>query len=184
MERGVFSNFAIRQGAEVLDLCCGDGFNAYYFYSIRSRRVVSVDFDAYVIKWAKRNNSAKNIEYKVCDIRNEFPEGLYDNVIWDAAIEHFTADEIKEIMPNIKKALRDNGVLSGHTIMESITGVKHLHQHEYEFHDKEDLLQFLKPWFNKVHVFTTHYDDRINLYFYATDSSLPFETEQNLYFEK
>jgi len=36
LERGIFGLLAMRQGARVLELCCGDGFNAYHFYSIRA----------------------------------------------------------------------------------------------------------------------------------------------------
>jgi hypothetical protein len=38
------------------------------------------------------------------------PEGIFDNVIWDAAIEHFTEEEIDGIMKNIKARLKPNGI--------------------------------------------------------------------------
>src|SRR5690242_13274521 len=31
-ERGIFNLLAIKSGASVLELCCGDGFNAFHFY--------------------------------------------------------------------------------------------------------------------------------------------------------
>jgi hypothetical protein len=34
VERGVFSSFAMKPDTRVLDLCCGDGFNSYHFYSL------------------------------------------------------------------------------------------------------------------------------------------------------
>lgn len=101
--------------------------------------------------------------------------------MWDAAIEHFTQDEISQIMFNIKSNLAPDGILSGYTIKESESGHKHLHQHEYEFHDKEDLARFLTPKFKNVHVFETIFPERTNLYFYATDGKLPFEQNWNLY---
>jgi hypothetical protein len=66
-------------------------------------------------------------------------------------------------------------ILSGYTIIEPKHGGKHLHQHEYEFHNKEDLARFLNPYFQNIQVFSTTYPDRINLYFYASNSILPFE---------
>src|SRR5882762_3311627 len=83
VERGTFGLLAIKQGANILELCCGDGFNAYHFYSIRANEIISVDFDKNVIQHAKKYNQAKNVEFKLCDIRNEMPEGIFDNVVWD-----------------------------------------------------------------------------------------------------
>ena len=179
-ERGVFSNLAIANGSDILDLCCGDGFNSYYFYSQRARTVTAIDFDRFAIKWAKRNYRAANLRFELCDIRNSIPDGPFQNVVWDAAVEHFTENEISSIMGRIKTVLTTNGVLSGHTITEAPDGKKHLHQHEYEFRDKADLARFLSPHFKNVHVFETVFPERTNLYFYATDGALPTETDAHL----
>ena len=83
-------------------------------------------------------------------------------------------------MKSIKAALTPSGILSGYTIIESADGAKHLHQHEYEFHDKQDLARFLTPHFRNVQVISTLYETRENLYFYASDSLLPFDRENIL----
>src|SRR5207302_883993 len=64
-ERGLFNLLAIEEGADVLELCCGDGFNAHHFYSIRAGRVLAVDFDASAIEHAKRHFRARNVRYDV-----------------------------------------------------------------------------------------------------------------------
>lgn len=185
MERGVFSSFALGNenpatGA-TLDLCCGDGFYSYYFYSKRSANVIGIDFDPNAIKFARKNyGRAGNIKFVVGDIRKDIPDGPFNNIIWDAAIEHFTEIEIQGLVGRIKSVLEVDGILSGYTIVEPDHGGKHLHQHEYEFHNKEDLARFLSPHFKNVQVFSTVYPDRKNLYFYASDSSLPFERENSI----
>src|SRR5476651_2143596 len=73
VERGAFGLLAIKQGANVLELCCGDGFNTYHFYSIRSNKIIAVDFDVNAIPHAKQYNQAQNVEFRLCDIRNEIP---------------------------------------------------------------------------------------------------------------
>jgi SAM-dependent methyltransferase len=176
-ERGTFGLLAIEQGANILELCCGDGYNAYHFYSIRAKSIISVDFDKNAIPHAKKYNQAKNVEFKLCDIRKEMPEGIFDNVIWDAAIEHFTEVEIDEIMKNIKTRLKPGGILTGYTIVELPTGQKSLTHHEREFKSKEDLKSFFEPHFGNVKVFETIYPSRHNLYFYASDGNLPFDKE-------
>jgi SAM-dependent methyltransferase len=111
MERGVFSSFALRDElpstGNTLDLCCGDGFYSYYFYSKRSKKVTAIDFDRNAIEFAVKNYGlAGNIDFVVGDIRSDIPEGPFDNVIWDAAIEHFTEHEIENLMLKIKKVMK------------------------------------------------------------------------------
>ena len=101
-------------------------------------------------------------------------DGYYENIIWDAAIEHFTDMEIKNILSDIKKRLTPDGILSGHTVVEREDGQKQLSHHEYEFKNKEDLLRYLSPFFSNVLVFETKYPSRQNLYFWASDSEIPF----------
>jgi SAM-dependent methyltransferase len=185
MERGVFSSFALKNdmppSGRTLDLCCGDGFYSYYFYSKRSKSVIGIDFDPKAIKFAQKNyGAASNIQFIIGDIRTSIPDGPFENIIWDAAIEHFTEIEIKTLMSRIKSVLSQNGVLSGYTIVEPEHGGKHLHQHEYEFHNKEDLARFLSPHFRNLQVFSTSYPDRTNLYFYASDGLLPFEQSNSI----
>lgn len=158
----------------MLEIVCGDGFNARNFYSLRSELVVACDFDPKAIKTAQGKNSAPNIEFLLADIRTEMPEGKFGNIIWDAAIEHFTPDEIEKILNGIKSRLTDDGILSGYTIVERADGTKSLSHHEYEFKGKEDPLRFFQPHFRNVTVFETEYPERTNLYFWASDGVLPF----------
>lgn len=171
-ERGIFNLLAMRQGANVLELCCGDGFNAYHFYSIRAGHILSVDFDPVAIEHAKRNFSLGNVEYRVSDIRSDMPGGVFDNVLWDGAIEHFTVDEIDNLLASIKSRLTDRGVLSGHTIVRR--SEKSHHDHEHEFESAQELANALRHHFRHVRVIETVYPTRHNLYFFASDSELLF----------
>jgi len=175
LERGVYGSLVLR-GADVLELACGDGFNARNFYSLRSRRVLACDFDPKAIETARTKNSAPNVEFVLADIRTNMPEGRFENIVWDAAIEHFTPDEIEQVLKAIKVRLADGGILSGYTIVEKADG-KSLSHHEYEFKSKEDLLRFFTARFKNVTVFETIYPTRHNLYFWASDGSLPFRAD-------
>ncbi len=175
-ERGLFGLLAMKQGAEVLELCCGDGFNSYHFYSGRAKSIISVDFDKAAIPHAKKYNTAPNATFQLCDIRYDMPEGKFDNIVWDAAIEHFTEKEIDKIMMDLKNRLKKGGVVSGYTLVENHAGPhKALSHHEYEFKSKEDLRRFFEPHFKNVKVFETIYPIRHNLYFFASDEVLPFD---------
>jgi SAM-dependent methyltransferase len=176
LERGIFGTLAMK-GGRVLELGCGDGFNTRNFYSRYSQQVLACDFDPSAIKTAKRKNSGPNVEFILADIRSQMPIGKFDNVVWDASIEHFTPEEIRNIMANIKQRLTPDGILSGYTLVERHDGVKALHHHEYEFKDMDDLKRFLSPHFKNVIVFETKDSDRHNLYFWAADGVIPFSQE-------
>lgn len=176
VERGVFSLLALKPGCSVLELCCGDGFNAHHFYAARASHIYAMDIDIEAIRSARANFKNKKVTYVAGDIRRDIPDASVDNVIWDAAIEHFTESEIKEIMHKIKFILGDSGILSGYTIVERDDEKLSHHDHEYEFRSRDDLAIFLKGFFSYVRVFETKYTSRHNLYFYASDSAtLPFD---------
>ena len=175
-ERGVFASLAL-QGGDVLELACGDGFNARNFYSLRSRRVIACDFDATAIRTAHRKNAAPNVTFVLADIRTAMPEGRFENVVWDAAIEHFTPEETQAILANIKRRLTPDGVLAGYTLVERADGRKQLEHHEYEFTGMADLRGVLAPHFRRVTVFETIHPARHNLYFWASDGPLPFDPD-------
>jgi SAM-dependent methyltransferase len=68
VERGEFSLLALEPGCKALELCCGDGFNAYFFYSIRVGSTLSVDFDPKAIAYARKHFRAENVTYELADI--------------------------------------------------------------------------------------------------------------------
>ena len=56
LERGLYSVQAMKMFEEpiVVELCCGDGFNAKHFYSTSSRHIYACDYDAAIIKLAEK----------------------------------------------------------------------------------------------------------------------------------
>jgi len=172
VERGVFSRMVMKPNARVLEICCGDGFNARHFYSSKAKSIIALDFDKDAIPHAKRFNQTPNIHYTLQDIRQGLPPGPFDNIIWDAAIEHFTEAEIDQIMGQLVERLGSDGILSGYTLIEAADGRKSNALHEYEFKSKEDLRRFFTPHFKFVKVWDTIYPSRHNLYFVASQAPI------------
>jgi SAM-dependent methyltransferase len=175
-ERGIFGLLAMRQGCRVLDLCCGTGFFAYYFYSGRAGAIVAMDYSAAAIAQAKRNFQAPNIDYRQGDIRTQLPDGPFDNAVLNAALEYFTPQEVETLLDSIKARLTSDGILGGNSIVARRSGVAHLAQKQ-EFFSREELAALLKRHFANVAVFTTTFvdpgADRTNLYFFASDGPVP-----------
>jgi SAM-dependent methyltransferase len=172
VERGVFSRLVLKPNSRMLEICCGDGYNAKHFYSSRAASITALDFDKDAIPHARRYNSAPNISYVEQDIRSGLPPGPFDNIVWDAAIEHFTEAEIDNIMRELVERLGSDGILSGYTLTEDASGKKSNLLHEYEFKDKEDLRRFFTPHFKYVKVWETIYPTRHNLYFAASQTPI------------
>ena len=177
-ERGVASAFALQTSTiharpRVLELCSGDGFNTYHFYSLLAESIVAIDFDPDAIRFAKSHHQAPNVDFRLADIRHDLPEEDFDNVIWDASIQHFTDKETMSLMSDICARLGVAGILSGCTVADDGSGAKQLRYHEREFKGREDLAAFLARWFKSVEVWETIYPGRRNLYFYASNGALP-----------
>jgi Methyltransferase domain len=166
VERGVFSNLVIRPGASVLELCSGDGFNTKHFYSGRATRVVGVDANPEAVAHAKRMNSADNVTYELCDIRETLPDGPFDNVVWDSALHHFTPRETGEVLALVRERMAPAAVLSGYTEVEDVDYA----YRKVDFRSKADVAELLGRSFKHVLVMETPDPERTNLYFFASDS--------------
>jgi methylase of polypeptide subunit release factors len=79
VERGAYSCEPMFSGCRVLDLCCGDGFYAYYFYSSIASRIDAVDRDPKAIRHAKKWHHHPNIQFVQLDaVSDAFPMAEYD----------------------------------------------------------------------------------------------------------
>lgn len=175
LERGVFSSLAIPLDSKILELCCGDGFNTFHFYSNRASSIYAVDFDLSALDFAKKYNQNSKIEYQFCDITKSLPNDKFNNIVWDASIEQFTEEQVLLILNNIKEIMLDGAILSGYTAQGVKGSSTKLSHNRREFDSKSDLENFLKLVFKNVRVFETFYSDRTNLYFYASEGRVPFD---------
>jgi len=168
VERGVFSREVMFQGCRVLDLCCGDGFYPYYFYSGTASQIDAIDRDPTAIIHARKWHGHPTIRYVQQDlIADEFPDTDYDVITWDGAIEHFSLDEIRQVLQKCVKAMRTPyGVLNGYTIIARDSGKSHP-DHQHEFCSAEQLKDLLREFFPFFGTLETKYSERHNLYFRA-----------------
>ena len=168
VERGVFSREVMFQGCRVLDLCCGDGFYPYYFYSGTASQIDAVDRDPTAIIHARKWHGHPTIRYVQQDlIADEFPDTDYDVITWDGAIEHFSLDEIRQVLQKCVKAMKTPyGVLNGYTIVTRDSGKSHP-DHQHEFGSAAELEKVLSEFFPFAGTLETKYSERHNVYFRA-----------------
>jgi SAM-dependent methyltransferase len=167
-ERGIFARELMSEGCRVLDLCCGDGFIPYHFYSELAVHVDACDRDPTALEHARRYHAHPRIVYSRRDVvADPFPGGGYDVVTWDAAIEHFSLDAIDTVLRKIRAAMMPGGALVGYTILNA--GDRMHPDHEHEFRDARELAATIGRHFPHVATLETHYPDRRNVYFRAAN---------------
>lgn len=164
VERGVYSRELMGTGCSVLDLCCGDGFYSYHFYSLTAGHIDAVDRHPAAIQHARRLYAHSVIEYHNLDIvTHPFPRPRYDVIVWDASIQYFAPREIHRVCEKIAATLEGKGVLAGSTILmteaRAVLGEKH---HFRSANELRDMLQRVFPF---VAILETIYPDRHNVYF-------------------
>jgi len=170
-ERGVYAS-EIVGGKRVLDVCCGDGSVAALFIAPQAKSVLGVDFDPNAIKHArKRWSEYENCRFELMDIRKlDVHAQAFDVILWDAAIEHFTQDEIDHIFGSLKRCMTSDGILHGSSIKKREQ--KSHHDHEYEFATLQELKAFLGKYFRHVEAWERTHPDRTSLYFRCSDVPL------------
>jgi SAM-dependent methyltransferase len=166
LERGVLSGLTIRPGATVLELCSGDGFNCARFYASRAASVIGLDANGDAVAHARRVNAAPNVSYVQGDIRADLPSGPFDNVIWDAALTHFSDEEVERVLGGVRRVLRPGGVLSGHTDYEA--GIDYSYA-VTQLPDSESLADVLGRVFEHVYIRRSEDGPRVNYYFFCSD---------------
>ena len=152
-ERGIYGSRVIRPGDKVLDVCCGDGIYSGLYYSMFAGLVHGIDRNESAIAAANKSYAKENVKFFKIDILKErFPAEDYDAIFMFAALEHFSAEQGKEILGRIAKALSksSSGIFLGSTpIFEEATGHGHP-EHVNEFTSIEKLKSFLSPYFSEI----------------------------------
>ena len=170
LERGVYAREVMRPGDRVLDLCCGDGFFAYYFYSGIAARVDAVDMDADALACARRHHAAQNIAHYCINVTDEgFWHERYDVICWDGALAHFGTGEIEVILERIATAIGADGVLCGSEEIEPPGEISW--DHKIALTDAEKLRSLLAPHFKHVRILELNRRRRIAYFRCAQNAS-------------
>ncbi|MHB8482296.1 MAG: class I SAM-dependent methyltransferase [Nitrospiria bacterium] len=164
LERGIFARQHMFKNCKVLDLCCGDGSYSYLFFSNIAEQITAIDYDSRALKHARLNYQYPNIcYYNINILADEIPGSGYHVIVWNAAIEHFSLNDIGIILEKLKKCSVPSVKLAGYTNKKTF----HLAhpEHEHEFGSVDELKTFLPKWLSDIQIIETWYPDRENFYF-------------------
>lgn len=102
----------LNPNASILDMACGVGKLTKFIHN-KGFAVDGCDLSEVLINAAIQNNP--DVNFTLCDIRNYCPSKHYDAIILSYCLFHFTADDIKKILRNIRSFTKDNARL--HIVM-------------------------------------------------------------------
>lgn len=143
----------------IIDLGCGSGNDTLYLIE-RGKKVIPCDYSKNAIQNIKKN--FPEVERAYCfDMSRGLPfeDNLTDIIISDLSLHYFTKGKTLEILKEIKRVLKPNGLLIFR--VNSVKDVNHgagqgteIEHHLYEtddgrykrFFDEEDIKRFFSDW--------------------------------------
>ena len=151
-------------GCRVLDIGCGDGFYAHFFYATTASLIDCVDIEQGAVDHARKYHSHPNIRYfKLNAIKEAFPEKENDVICLDGALGHFSREQLDILLPKIRDAVGKHGVLTSYEVAEAP-------EHQSSDHltalpPEKEFQELLGRYFS--HVFTLYLESpgRRNVYF-------------------
>jgi ubiquinone/menaquinone biosynthesis C-methylase UbiE len=165
LERGVYSSAVIAPGDTVLELCCGDGFYSYFFFSCKAAHVDAVDIDDLALAHAGEFHACENVQFHKRDIiREPFPRDRYNVVVWDSAMRRLKKADIKIVLQKVRDVLEPTqGIFSCYVIIDDpgkpIEFIEPL--------TAEELTAMLRDAFDSVVCVESVSPDRHNYYFHC-----------------
>lgn len=162
VENGIMGLLAIKKGAEVLELGCGDGFDSRFFFSSNAFHVTALDSDPKAIAHASKNHAAPNITYRLCDFSRDMTVGKFDTIIWNLGPEEFSKEAADKIISLAKARLNQSGIISGSSNILKNSGW---------LNRVTDLENILKAHFSHVKIKESGFSDGV-FFFYASEEAL------------
>jgi 2-polyprenyl-3-methyl-5-hydroxy-6-metoxy-1,4-benzoquinol methylase len=135
VDRFVFlKNFCI--GKRVLDVGCGFGYGSKIISGC-AKEVVGVDINEKMVLFAKRYNSAPNLNYLCQDIADFVDKLGFEIILCLEVLEHLTDEQIHSLLPKLSNLLIPKGVLIASTPCVKTTGKTGNPHHVREFSHRD-----------------------------------------------
>lgn len=135
-------------GKDVLDIGCGEGYGSNIL-SNTAKKVYGIDNSEEAIEYAKNTYGGKGIDFIRMDMPPiNFKDRAFDTITLFEVIEHLPRAE--KCIQEIKRILREGGVLILSTPLKKGETVNPFHIHEYSY---EELHQLLKKYFKNVEIY-------------------------------
>ena len=166
------------KGKVVLDAACGTGYGSNML-AREAERVCGIDISQEAIAYANENFGAtENVEYQIGDITHiPYPESTFDVVVSFETIEHVNEKLQYLFLKEIKRVLKEDGILIMSTPNKEIYTIQQGNQ-ATEWHVKEFLEEEYHDFIQSEFQYVKYIQQYISHASYLTDET---ENEVALY---
>lgn len=119
---------------KILELGAGRAYNSLFLIEEGYKNTIISDFSKEVLEILKNEN--KNIKLLELDIRDKYPfkNNSIDIIIADLSLHYFNDEDMKKIISEIKRVLKQGGLLIGR--VNSINDDFHKPEEKYKINEK------------------------------------------------
>lgn len=140
----------------VLDIACGVGYGAEILFSYGEgiKKVIGVDNNKEVIKYARRNYDFAKTDYFVADARDKRLKeelGVFDTIVSMETVEHIKDDYL--FVERLEELLKKDGSLIISTPYGKGRDKECSNPYHYRQYKKEEFITLLKSYFPKIQLF-------------------------------
>jgi len=153
------------KGKNVLDAACGEGYGSSMM-SKDAANVVGIDISEEAIFNANEKYGSSNLSYKVGDVKKlDFDDNFFDVVVSFETIEHVPEVVQWSFIKEIRRVLKDDGVLIMSTPNKKVTDQRQVinEYHVKEFY-KYEFVELLEEQFEYIDLYSQYYGDGLFLH--------------------
>ena len=136
----------------VLDAACGSGYGSFEI-SKHAKSIIGIDISEDSVAYAKNNFLAENLNFEVASVTEiPFDDNEFEVVVSFETIEHISENQQVLFLKQIKRVLKEDGILIISTPDKLIYSDKKNYKNEFhikEFYEKE-FYCFLSNFFKNV----------------------------------
>ena len=138
----------IVKGKSVIDIGCGVGYGSQRLAQLGAASVHAFDLSEDAIRHARLHYAHPNIRYEMGNAERFTTDRTFDVAVCFELIEHVRKP--RSVMQNIRKALRDDGILVMSTPRALAEKRTHFHEHEFGL---EEYLDLIRGYFADVDIY-------------------------------
>lgn len=156
-KRYEFSKSLVSSEDFIGDFACGSGYGSMMLSQV-SKQVIGVDIDSTTInEIKKRYSKIENVNFECKNILNIDYNNTFDKIISFETIEHFSEEEINQVLEKFYNSLKENGKLIFSTPYDQEKSENSMKFHKTFYIVEDKIKKFLEPFFTVEEFFYQNY---------------------------
>ena len=148
----------ICEGKSVIDIGCGVGYGSQRLAELGAESVHAFDLSTEAIRHARIHYSHPNIQFETANAEQFSTDRQFDIAVCFELIEHVAHP--RKVLENIRKALKEDGILVMSTPRALEQKRTHFHEHEFTLDEYQSLLADYFPAI-EIYVENNHFSSMV-----------------------